>query len=738
MEEDKLISLLDSLSWIEKVGQLIQLSGEFFDSSALVVGPQAKLGISDEMLKNVGSVLNVVGARKTREIQTKYLDESEHKIPLLFMADIIYGYRTIFPIPLGLGATWNPELIEEVYTLIGKESKAGGAHVTFAPMVDLVRDARWGRCLESTGEDSLLNARYAEAMVNGIQKNIAENQGIASCVKHFAAYGAAEAGREYNTVDMSERRLRQDYLSGYKAAIDAGCKLVMTSFNTFDGVPATANQFLLKTILRDEWGFEGVVISDYAAIRELIDYGLAKDNKEAALLAITATTDIDMKSPCFANELENLVKNGEIDGELIDQAVWRVVKLKNDLGLFEDPYRGADESSEKNAVLNPESRELARKAASESIVLLKNENAALPLRVNEEKVLLVGPYGDNKDLIGLWAVHGKTDDVVTIKEGIEKHLNSGFFKFEKGCDMLENYDFLGEFGSSKDAIGNIKMSVEEEAQSFERARVLAEKADVIIFALGEHTLQSGEAGSRTDIRLPAGQQRFMKALAAMGKKNILISISGRPLVLTEEVDLMDAVIQAWFPGTEGGNAVADILFGEVNPSGRLSVSFPYSVGQLPIYYNELRTGRPLDSDSHKGRFVSKYLDCPNEPLFPFGFGLSYSRMDYSNLTLSDGKMNDKLLVSVWVSNNSDCRCLETVQLYVQDLVGSVARPMKELKKFKKVALEPNQKKEIIFELNREDLKYYTRNMDFTVETGEFVIFIGPNSSETLQEKFILE
>lgn len=738
MKEEKLHELLQSLTWTEKVGQLVQLSGEFFNTSALTVGPQQKLGISDEILTNVGSVLNVTGAEKTRQIQQQYLEKSRHKIPLLFMADIIYGYRTVFPIPLGLGATWNPELIEEAYTVIGKESQAGGAHVTFAPMVDLVRDARWGRCLESTGEDSLLNTAYARAMVSGLQKDLDKQEGIASCVKHFAAYGAAEAGREYNTVDMSERKLRQDYLPSYKSAVDAGCKMVMTSFNTYDGVPVTGNDFILKDLLREEWGFDGVIISDYAAVRELIDHGIAEDNKEAAYLAMKATNDIDMKSPCYANELQPLLKEGKIDAALIDQAVLRVLRLKNELGLFEDPFRKTDEVKEEETLLKEEHRALAKKVTAEAVVLLKNENNLLPLNPqSEDKILLVGPYGDNQELIGLWAVHGRSSDTVSIKSGIEAYLKPENFSVEKGCDMLENYEFLGEFGATKDMIDSLSMSDEDKTLYLEKALAAAEKADTIIFAMGEHTMQSGEAGSRTDIRLPQIQREFMKQMLELGKKTILIAISGRPLVLTEEAEAIDAILQVWFPGTEGGHAIADILFGTTNPCGRLSMSFPYSVGQLPIYYNEFKTGRPLTSSTHSGRFVSKYLDSPNAPLFPFGYGLNYSDIHYSELTLSDRTMSDELTINVQIKNSSTRDCLETVQLYVQDVVGSVVRPIKELKQFKKIIIAGNTSQRVQFTLTREELKYYTRSMDFNVENGKFIVFVGPNSEDTLETSFEL-
>lgn len=738
MKQEELQELLNSLTWKEKVGQLVQLSADFFHSEELAVGPSKKLGISSDMVDVVGSVLNVTGAEKTKKIQEEYLAKSNHKIPLLFMADIIYGYRTIFPIPLGLGATWNPEMIKEAYKVTSNESRSAGAHVTYAPMVDLVRDARWGRCLESTGEDPLLNSDFAKAMVEGIQQEKeGEINGIASCVKHFAAYGAAESGREYNTVDMSERRLRQDYLSGYKSAIDAGCKLVMTSFNTYDGIPVTGNQFLLKQLLREEWGFNGVIISDYAAVQELIAHGVAQDDREATMLAINATNDIDMKTSCYANELEPLIREGKIDPTLVDDAVLRVLNLKNELGLFEDPYRGASIKKENSTLLLEESRKLARKVSSEAIVLLQNNNNLLPLIPNKDKILLVGPYGDSKQLIGLWAVHGKEDDVVSIKEGIQEILDRDHFSFEQGCDLLSDYEFLGEFGATKEQINEMGISDEKKEILLNEALTAAQEADVIIYAMGEHTMQSGEAGSRTDITLPDIQKEFIDKLVKLGKKNILLSFSGRPLSLKKETEQMDAILQVWFPGTEGGHAIADILFGKVNPSGRLSMGFPVSVGQLPMYYNEFKTGRPYGNSKHKGRFVSKYLDCQNEALFPFGYGLSYGEVEYSNLSINTKHMKSNLIIKVQVKNLSGYDISETVQLYIQDIIGSVVRPIKELKKYKKVTLKPHEEKEVTFELKREDLFYYMRNMTFGTEEGNYKIFVGKNSRDNLVEEFTL-
>lgn len=736
MKDTELKKIFESLSITEKIGQLIQLPGEFFESSSISLGPKEKLGISDEMVMNTGSVLNVIGLENTKEVQERYLKKSRHKIPLLFMADIIYGYQTIFPIPLGMGATWNPDLIKEAYKIIGNETTSGGIHVTLSPMVDLVRDARWGRCLESTGEDVVLNSHFAEAMVTGLQGNLDATEGVASCVKHFAAYGASESGRDYNTVDMSERELRQNYLPSYQAAVNAGCELVMTSFNTYDGTPATCNEFLLKDILRKEWGFDGVIITDYAAIRELIKHGVAEDNKMAAELAIKASVDIDMKSPCYANELAPLIKDGRVDEKLVNEAVWRILKLKNRLGLFEDPYRGRDDKDKAKNVLLKESRETARKVAEESIVMLKNDNNLLPLEPDKEKILLVGPYANSQELIGLWAINGNSKDTVTLKKAFEKYVGPENFHYEYGSEMLESYSFLGEFGG-KEPNDDQALSSSERKDLLEKAYEEGKKADVIILAVGEHPMQSGEAGSRTDIRLPRIQRELIDRMTQLNKKIILVTFSGRPLVLTEEEKKVDAMIHAWFPGIEGGNALAEIIFGSTNPSGRLSMSFPDNVGQLPIYYNSLATGRPVDSKEHVGRFVSKYLDSPNDPLFPFGYGLSYSTVEYSNLTLSEETMEDQLTVNISITNNSDRPCLETVQLYIRDIVGSVARPMKELKKFKKIQLQPHSVIDLSFELTKDDLRFYKKDLSFEAEKGKFEVFVGPNSVQLLKSGFEL-
>lgn len=734
MQEFQLKELLNSLTLKEKIGQLIQLDGSFFGTEAMTVGPREKLGISEEVVQNIGSVLNVLGAEKVISIQRDYLEKSRHKIPLLFMGDIVYGYRTILPIPLGLGATWNPDLIKKGYQNIATEASKAGAHVTFAPMVDLARDPRWGRSLETTGEDSYLNSVFAKSMVEGFQGNFG-NGTVASCVKHFAAYGAAEGGRDYNTVDMSERRLREDYLPAYKAALDAGAKMVMTSFNTVDGIPATGNKWLMDDLLRKEWGFDGVIITDYAAIQELIAHGVARDDREASKLAIEATVDIDMKTPCYANQLAPLIEEGSISERLIDEAVWRVLTLKNDLGLFENPYRGAD-LDEENYFATIEHRELARKVASESLVLLKNKNSILPLKYTSQKIALIGPYADSKSLTGLWAIHARAEDTVSLKTAFEEFQDYKI-TYAQGSDYLEDYSELGDFGRM---FSGGKVNTPEEIQSkLEEAKKVAEQSDIIILALGEHTLQSGEAGSRTNLTLPDIQLRLLNELSQLGKPIVLILFNGRPLVLTEIESKVDAIIEAWFPGTEGGHALVDVLTGVINPSGKLSMSFPYCVGQIPVYYNYYSTGRPLKTSTHSARFMSRYLDSPNNPLYSFGYGLSYTKFDYECLSLSQSKLSssEKLYISVKVTNLGNLAGFETVQLYIRDMVGSVVRPVKELKAFKKVWIEPKETITVTFELSEEQLRFYTADMTFKSEKGEFEIFVGGDSLTELKESFEL-
>lgn len=735
MKKEKLLDLLNEMTLEEKIYQLVQLSGEFFNSDDMAIGPKQELGITQEVVDNVGTIYNVFGAENLKKIQDEYMKKNRLNIPLVFMADIIYGYKTIFPVPLALGCSWNPELVEKSMKVVAEESAVSGIHVTFSPMVDLVRDPRWGRVIESTGEDTYLNSIFSSAMVKGFQNNMEPDKSIVSCVKHFAAYGAAEGGRDYNTVDMSERRLRQDYLPSYKAAVDSGCGMVMTSFNTVDGIPATGNKWLLRQVLREEWGFNGVVVSDYAAIKELIDHGVAENEEEAAQLAIEAGVDFDMKTGVYANNLKSLVEKGIIKEDIINEAVLRILELKNNLGLFENPYRGADEIKEKLILCSENNRKLARETAGKSMVLLKNDNKVLPLK-KEQKVALIGPYADSKMLLGMWAFTGDSTSVVSLKEGLENKVGAKI-NYAKGVDILEDYSILGSMAKF---IGAEQQEDFNSEAAMKQALETAANSDVIVLALGEHMLQSAEGGSRADLSLPKHQIELMDKLKETGKELVLVIFAGRPLILTDIQHKADAIIQAWFPGSEGGNALADIIYGDVNPSGKLAMSFPYSVGQIPVYYNHFSTGRPERPSDNGSRFRSRYLDIPNSPLYPFGYGLSYTEFEYSDVKLSKDKLtdNETIKASVIVTNVGEVKGEETVQLYLQDVKGSVVRPVKELKGFKKVVLEPKESKEVFFDINVEMLKFFTGSMEFKAEPGRFKVYIGKNSAEVHEAEFIYQ
>lgn len=738
MTDRKVQELLSRMTLEEKIGQLIQLDGGCYGAGELATGPQTKLGITQDVVDVSGSVLNVLGAEKVRAIQERYLRRSRLKIPLLFMADVIYGYKNVHPIPLGLGCTWDPDLIREDYRIVAEEACADGCMVTFSPPVDLIRDARWGRCMESPGEDAWLNGQYAKAMVEGFQNDLGPDHSMASCVKHYAAYGAVEAGREYNTVDMSERRLRQDYLPGYKAAVDAGCMLVMTSFNTVDGVPATASRWLLKDVLRDEWGFDGVIITDYAAIQELKAHGVAADDREASRLAMEATVDIDMKTPCYANQLAALVQEGTVSEAQVDAACLRVLRLKNRLGLFEDPYRCADAARAAAAANDPAHADAARRTARQAAVLLKNEGGVLPLKKQGQKIALIGPYADSTDIIGMWAIHADKSRAVTLRAAMEQKAAPGALGFSNGCRTLDDLSGLGEFGNIP-AFQGTNADDATAARWEQEALALAARSDVIVAAMGEHMLQSGESGSRTDITLPAPQKRLLKKLRALGKPVVLVLFNGRPLALADVEPDCDAILEAWFPGTQGGPALADLLFGDAAPSGRLTVSFPYTVGQEPLYYNPFSTGRPAQGSSHSGRFVSRYLDSPNDPLYPFGYGLGYHTAVYRDLSLSADTLRPggTLTARVTVENTGPAAGIEVVQLYLRDLVGSVVRPVRELKGFERVALQPGEARTVEFTIDESMLAFVGRDMERAAEPGVFEVMAGPNCMQTQKARFEL-
>lgn len=722
MKKDKpsLHALIKQMSLEEKISQLLQLAPPFFEgagSEGEITGPMESLGITEDHIHSAGSVLGLTGASEVIAVQEAHLKQNRLGIPLLVMADIVHGYKTIFPVPLAMGCSWDMEVAELSAEVAAKEAAAAGVHVTFAPMVDLVRDPRWGRVMESTGEDPYLNSEFARAFVRGFQGEdlSADTSRVAACVKHFAAYGAGEGGRDYNTVDMSEWMQREYYLPAYKAALDEGCEMVMTSFNTIEGVPATGNKRIMRDLLRDEWGFNGVLISDWGSVKEMIPHGVAADEAEAAYKAIQAGVDMEMMTPCYVHHLDELVAAGKVDEALIDEAVLRILELKQKLGLFENPHRGADPKGERELVMSAAHREAAHDAAIKSCVLLKNEGT-LPLAA-EQRVALIGPFTQNGDILGPWSWKGSQDEAVKLYDGMAGIAGATNIAVTQGCGIDSAAD-------------------EEQLQA---ALDAARTADVIVLALGEHSDMSGEAGSRADIRLPQAQLDLIAALKPLGKPMVAVLFNGRPLDLHGVIDQVDAVLEAWFPGTEGGAAVADLLYGATNPSAKLTMSFPYSVGQVPVYYNCFNTGRPVGAPDAQVRYVSQYLDVPNEPLLPFGFGLSYTTFSYSEAVQSSQKMtmDQPIEVKVTITNTGSRVGEEIVQLYVRDLVGDVVRPLKELKGYRKVSLQPGEAQEIVFTLNEQQLRYHHADLNYSSDAGSFAVFVGPNSRDVQELQFTL-
>ena len=734
MTEEKLMALLKDMSLKEKIGQMMQLDVSCFKNEGPVTGSEVDQGISGEDLTLAGSILGAIGAQEIKGLQKRCMEKQPHHIPVVFMADIINGYKTIFPIPLALGCTFSQEDARTAGDVMARESAADGLHVTFAPMVDLVRDARWGRVMESTGEDPYLNSRMAEAMVRGIQGEGEHYEGhLGACTKHFAAYGAPTAGKEYNNVELSERTLREDYLPAYQAAVDAGAAMMMTSFNTLDRIPATGNQWLMRKILREEMGFEGVLVSDYNAIGELMTHGVAEDKKEAARQALEAGTDLDMMSGCYMSSLEELVKEGTIREELIDEAVLRILKLKNKLGLFEDPYRGLEGQSGIREIFTEENRAKARKAAGDSMVLLENQEGFLPLK-KQEKVAFIGPYAEDKHILGAWSFFGDIEQAVTCRQGIEE--KGARAVFEKGCGMVNPGQTL--YGFRYNMTGTD--SREETEALIEKAAKTAAECDKVVLLIGEAPIQTGEGASRGDITIPEVQKKLLDAVTKANKNTGAVVFAGRPLDLREVREKTKAILYAWMPGTEGGHAVADILYGDVEPQGRLSMSLPWSVGQVPVFYGELSTGRHIeDGEWVENRFLSRYSDMPNQPLYPFGYGLGYTEFSYSEVKLDKEEicMGESLQVSITVKNTGRRRGTETVQLYVTDKVGSVARPMRQLKGFTKLTLEPGESKDAVFTLTSEDLKFYTRSMEYKAEPGDFIVWAGADSRTKNGKQFKL-
>lgn len=734
MDHTKLEALLHDMSLKEKIGQVFQISGQLLVEDAAAMGPMQEMGVTKEDLALAGTVLGVTGAERIQNIQKEYMEQHPHHIPLIFMLDVINGYRTVYPIPLAQGASFQPELSKECARMAAREAAAAGLHVTFSPMTDLVRDARWGRVMESTGEDVYLNGLFAKAMTEGYQGDgLAGAETLGACVKHFAGYGAPDAGRDYNTVQLTERTFREYYLPAYQAAVDAKVALVMTSFNTVNDIPATVNKTLMRDILRKEMGFDGVLISDFGAIGETIAHGLSSDRADAARRALEAGVDIDMMSGAYPEKLEQLIREGQVKEELLDEAVMRILELKNKLGLFENPYKGADAEKEEKVILCPENRALARKAAEQSFVLLKNDGDFLPLK-KEEKIAFIGPYVNRKQLLGGWSFLGDAADTVTVEEAAREMASDWSITFAQGCQVLDPETRLVGFGNHQETCG----SPDDQQALWEEACDAAREADKVVLFLGEHFLQTGEAASRGVLELPQVQQRLLKEISSINPQVAVVLFNGRPLDLRLVNEHSQAILEAWMPGTEGGPALVQVLTGRSEPVGRLPMSFPYCVGQVPVHYDEFPTGRPYH-EPDQNRFLSKYLDIPNRPLYPFGYGLGYTAFVVSKVRLDKQEMtaDETLTASVTVQNVGQRTGTDVIQLYLHDASASVVRPVKQLKGYQRVTLEPGQETQVSFEISEEMLRFYTADGTWASEPGVFEVMIGESSAVEQKAEFLL-
>ncbi|WP_113638912.1 beta-glucosidase BglX [Nubsella zeaxanthinifaciens] len=698
-------SVMKLMTITEKIGQLNQYSGRE------VTGPASDRKnylLNDIKNGMVGSMLNVKGVKDTREIQAIAL-QSRLKIPLLFSLDVIHGYKTVFPIPLAESASWDLDIIKQSAQVAAEESAASGIHWTFAPMVDIARDPRWGRVMEGAGEDTYLGAQIAKARVLGFQgEKLGSVDRIMACAKHFAAYGAAMAGRDYNPVDISKQQLHEIYLPPFKAAADAGVATFMNSFNTLNGVPATGNAYLQRQILKGDWKYKGFVVSDWGSIKEMIPWGFAKNLSEASEKAIVAGSDMDMESEAYKKELEKLVKAGKVDVKYIDEAVRRILQKKFELGLFDDPYRFSDEKREQKVMNDPKYQSITKAAAQKSIVLLKNTNQVLPLSKSLKNIALIGPLVNAKrDQAGSWVVYADTANIVSVYEGVKQKLTGAKIGFSQGASITDT--------STVDFSNAVKM---------------AKNADAVVMVLGENWEMSGEAKSRTDIGLPGKQEALFNAVKATGKPVVVVLMAGRPLVFNDIAAKADAIIYAWFLGDQGGNAIADVLFGDYNPSGKLPITFPRNVGQIPIFYNHYNTGRPVTKPTDI-RYKSAYIDAPNDPAYAFGYGLSYTTFAYSDLKLSTNnpQKNETVKVSFTLSNTGKVAGEEVAQLYLQDTFASVVRPVKALKDFAKVKLNPGESKLITFEITPDKLAFYDEQKGWITESGEFKVMVGGASND---------
>ncbi|ULQ56028.1 beta-glucosidase BglX [Flavihumibacter rivuli] len=727
-EQQKMKTFIDGLmkkmTIDEKIGQLnLVVGGEATTGSVVSTDVDTKIRKGQ-----VGGIFSVTSPGRIRKIQELAVNQSRLKIPIIFGLDVIHGYKTIFPIPLGLASTWDMNLIEQSARIAAQEASADGLNWTFSPMVDVSRDPRWGRISEGSGEDPYLGSVIAKAMVRGYQgKSLADNNTIMACVKHFALYGAAEAGRDYNTTDMSRVRMYNDYLPPYKAAIDAGVGSVMSSFNEIDGIPATANKWLLTDVLRKQWGFKGMVVSDYTSVNEMIDHGMG-DLQQVSALALKAGLDMDMVGEGFLTTLKKSLNEGKVTVADIDRACRMVLEAKYKLGLFEDPYRYCDENRARTEIFNEANRRKAREIAAKSFVLLKNQQQVLPLQ-KKGTIALVGPLANAKEnMVGTWSVAADVTKPISLLAGLKEVLGAnGKVLYAKGANVTE------------DSLLEVRTSIF--GKPFERdnrpadvmireALAAAEQADVVVAALGELAEMTGEASSRSDLTLPQSQVNLLQALVKTGKPVVVVLFTGRPLAIPDVDKIAPAILNVWFGGSEAGHAIADVLFGDINPSGKLTATFPMNVGQVPIYYSHKNTGRPLNGQWFQ-KFRSNYLDVPNEPLYPFGYGLSYTTFTYGDLKLSSQSLkgNQRLTASITVTNTGKYAGEEVVQLYIRDVVGTNTRPLKELKGFQKISLQPGESRQVSFTITPEDLKFYNHELKYDWEAGDFTIFIGGNARD---------
>ncbi len=727
-------ALLSKMTLDEKIGQLnLPSAGD------ITTGQAQSSDIAKKIEDGkVGGLFNIKGVEKIKEVQRVAVEKSRLKIPLIFGMDVIHGYETNFPIPLGLASSFDPNLVQKSARIAAIEASADGISWTFSPMVDISRDPRWGRVAEGGGEDPYLGSEMAKAMVYGYQgKDLSLNNTIMACVKHFALYGAPEAGRDYNTVDMSHVRMYNEYFPPYKAAIDAGVGSVMASFNEVDGIPATASKWLMTDVLRNQWKFKGFVVTDYTGINEMIDHGMG-DLQQVSSLAMNAGVDMDMVGEGFLTTLKKSLQEGKVTVKQIDEATKRILEAKYDLGLFDDPYKYCDVNRAKTEVYSQANRDVARNIAAQSMVLMKNANQVLPL-TNQKNIAVIGPLADNaENMPGTWSVAAKHKEAISLLAGLKKTFgNSVNFTYAKGSNV--DYDPVFEQNAALFDKNTYRDSRSKEVMLKEAVEV-ANKADVILLAIGETAEMSGESSSRANISIPQAQKDLLKELKKTGKPIVLVLFAGRAMEIKEESELADAILNVWFPGSEAGLAISDVLFGKVNPSAKLPMTFPRSVGQIPIFYNHKNTGRPLSQQSTEkckfDKFRSNYLDECNTPLYPFGYGLSYTQFTYNNLNLSstNPKGNQTLKVSVNLTNSGKYEGAEVVQLYIRDLVGSNTRPVKELKGFQKVYLKAGETKTVTFNVTPEDLKFYDNNLKYDWESGEFEFFVGGDSQKTISQK----